>query len=408
MAIIPWLAWHGDTHIQLDFPPGWRVTVASMADAPAAPPDVIRKALHNPIGTPPLRELARERESAVIVVEDITRPLPAAAILPAILSELRAAGIASENIWITIGLGAHTPMNGPDLEKKLGRAVIDSHAVYQNQPYENLAYLGETERGTPIYISRFYWDADLHISLGTITPHPYAGFGGGAKTVAVGMAGIETLEANHARVVVGGSQMYRVEPSENACRADLEEIARAADVHFSINGVVNSQRQLAGLFAGDLVQAHRAGVAFARQVYATALPPPADVVVLNAYPKDTDQVQSANALNAIAWDPKRVLKADGTAVLTAGCHDGAGVHYLESYGMRLYAQTSREATHLGEREMIVYSPNLSYPQVKHVYPPDTLVLRDWEAVEEALSRRHGDRATVTVFPCGAIQIPAGG
>jgi len=162
------------------------------------------------------------------------------------------------------------------------------------------------------------------------------------------------------------------------------------------------------MFAGDMIQAHRAGVALARRVYATELPPPADVVIFNAYPKDTNQLQSVNALNAAGYDIARVLKPNGTGVLAAACSDGAGINYLESYGMRGHLQLTREMMGLGEHGMMIYSPNLAFPEVQHLYPSDTRVLNRWEQVVDELVRRHGDRATATVFPNGATQIPAGG
>ncbi|MFZ5918221.1 MAG: nickel-dependent lactate racemase [Chloroflexota bacterium] len=407
MAIrVPWQAWYGETEQELTFPDGWQVRLAHMADAPPASEDMILEALQRPIGAPPLRELAQGSQKAVIVVEDITRPLDTAAILPAILSELAAGGIRGDDVWITMGLGAHTPMNRPDLIKKLGKSVVEHYAVYQNQPYENLAYLGDTQRGTPVYISRFYLDADLRISLGTVTPHPYAGFGSGAKTVAVGVAGIDTLFANHGRAYSSGLPTTG-KLDGNDCRDDMEEIARMAGLSFAINGVINSRRQLVGLFAGHQVQAHRAAADLARRVSATELPPPADVVVFNAYPKDTNLIQSINSLNAAGYDLSRVLKADGTAVLTTAAPEGIGIIYLESVGMRLYLKLSREMMGLGKHGAIVFSPNLSYPEVRTFYPDDTLVYNQWPQVERELLARHGKRAWVTVFPCGAIQIPAG-
>ena len=413
---MPWQAWYGDTEEALDFPAGWQVTRAAMSDAPPLSPlpegmkgereTAILKALRDPIGTPPLKELAAKSEKAVIVVEDMTRPLPTASLLPAILSELAAGGLKANDVWITIGLGAHTPMNRPDLIKKLGLAVVEKHVIYQNQPYENLEYLGQTQRGTPVHISRFYLDADLRISLGTITPHPYAGFGGGAKTVAVGVAGIETLHANHGRAYSSGLPTTgRVE--NNDCRADMEEIARMAGLNFSINGVINSRRELAGLFAGDLVQAHRAAVGLARQAYATEPPPLADAVVFNAYPKDTNLVQSINAFNVVSYGLMLALKQDGTPVLSTASPEGAGLNLLESVGMRLYLDFTRETLEmmgLGKNGLIIYSPNLSYVEAKQMYPADTLVLNRWEQVVKELEKRHGSQASATVFPCASLQI----
>jgi len=402
---IPWQAWYGEMELRLPFPNDWRVTVAKMNDAPTADAGNIKYALRQPYGTPSLQDLARHRKQAVIVVEDIPRPLNTATILPTILAELASGGIVGENVWFIIGLGAHTPMNRVDLIKKLGLPIVQNYVVHQNTPYENLESLGQTKRGTPVHINRFFRQADLRISLGTITPHAYAGFGAGAKTVAVGVAGIETLYANHGRAY-SSQPVSTAVVEDNVCRDDMEEIATMAGLHFAINGVINSRRELVGLFAGDLVQAHRAAVACAHQVSATKLPPPADIAIFNGYPKDTNLLQSINALNVIGYDLKRAIIPDGTPVLTAACADGAGFNYLESVGMRLYLKFTREMMGLGKYGAILFSPNLSYSDVTQMYPQDTLVCNRWEQVIEELQKRHGSQATVNLFPCGALQIPA--
>jgi nickel-dependent lactate racemase len=402
---VPWQAWYDETELELTFPAGWRVTIAAMRDAAAAPEGHIEEALARPIGAPPLRELAARSKKAVIVVEDITRPLRTDAILQALLAELAAGGLKADDVWFAIGLGAHAPMNRPDLIRKLGRPVVEKHAVYQNSPYENREYLGVTRRGTPVYISRFYLDADLRISVGTLTPHAYAGFGAGAKSVAVGMAGIETLHANHGRAYLS-PPTFTGQVNDNDCRDDLEEIARMAGLAFVVNGVVNSRRELAGLFAGDLVEAHRTAAAFARQVSATELPPPADVAIFNAYPKDANLIQSVNALNAVGYALGRAIQPDGSAVLATAAPQGAGLNFLESAGMRLYLRFSREMMGLGKHAALLFSPNLASPEVHQLYPPDTLVFGEWDRVIAELVRRHGASATVTVFPCASLQIPA--
>lgn len=402
LVTVRWRAWHGDTTTALDFPAGWQVTVAAMPDAPALAPAEAEAALRQPIGAPPLAELAASRRSAVIVVEDITRPLDTAALLPLILAELAAGGLQEEDISLLIGLGSHTPMERPDLAAKLGRETLARYIVRQNSPHENQHYLGETSRGTPIFISGFYLHADLRIALGSITPQAYAGFGGGAKTVAVGAAGIETLHANHMAALQDGPHAGQAEAV--ACRLDLEEIARVAGVDFSINGVVNSQRQLAGLFAGDVVAAHRAGVAFARRIYATPLPPPADIAIFNAYPKDTNLLQSVNAFNVANFDPDRVMHSQGSAVIVTAACDGAGLNYLESPGMRGELRLSKEMMRLGPHGLIIFSPSLASLEARHLYPADTVVFETWPQVVAELQRRHGPAATVNLYPVAALQV----
>ena len=400
---ILWQAWYGDREIDLDFPATWQVEKVQMADAAQADPASLAESLRKPIGTPPLQELARDSKTAAIAVEDITRPSPLGRIAPLIVEELKAGGLKAEDIRFIMGLGAHTPMRRDELIMKLGREIVEEYPIFQNQPHENRKYLGETERGTPIYTNAFFWEADLRLSAGTIVPHGLAGFAGGVKTVAVGMAGIETLHANHAIAYrLPHSMAGRIKGNE--LRADLEEIGRKVGHRFAVNTVVNSRRELVALFAGDPVAAHRAGVSFARTVYGTVFPPPADIAVFNAYPKDTDLAQVLNSMNAVARDLRRAIKPSGSAVLATACTHGAGIHYLLSSGMRSHGPLKRERIHLGSNGLIIFSPNLSYADIHH-FPEDTCLFKTWQEVIAELGRRHGDRATVSVFPNAALQIP---
>lgn len=401
---VPWQAWYGDMEENLSFPAGWQVTLASMADAPELGDRAVDHALRNPIGTPPLKELAKGVSNAAIVVEDITRPSPTAQILAKILAQLEDGGLDRERVRIIVGTGAHTTMHRSELLKKLGPGVLEGVEVFQHQPYENLVCLGETQRGTPIHINRVFLDADLRIGVGSITPHAYAGFGGGAKIVAVGLAGMDTLHANHAREMAGEAGGVGCVEG-NQCRADLEEIAEVAGLTFVVNCVVNSRRQLAGLFAGDMIRSHRAAVEFARNVYATQIPSPADIGVFNAYPKDTDLVQSINAFNVVRFELDRAVRQGGSVVMTTACPEGAGIHLLEGPGMRGFVAYDQDQ-HLGGYGIIIYSPNLSYPEVRQIYPASTLVFNRWHEVTEELTKRHGHSASVSVFPCASLQIPA--
>ncbi len=400
---ILWQAWYGDREIELDFPETWRVEKVQMADAAPAEPDSLAERLRQPIGAPTLQELAGTSTQAAIVVEDITRPSPLGHIASLVIAELQAGGLDPENIRFIIGLGAHTPMRRQELILKLGRSIVEDFPIYQNQPHENRKYLGETQRGTPIYTNAFFLEADLRLSIGTIVPHGHAGFAGGVKTVAVGMAGIETLHANHTIAYrLPHSMAGRIEGNE--LRADLEEIGRKVGHRFAVNTVVNSRRELVALFAGDPVAAHRAGVRFARKVYSTRFPPPADIAVFNAYPKDTDLVQVLNSMNAVARDLRRAIKPAGSAVLATACTHGAGIHYLLSSGMRAHGPLKREKIHLGKNGLIIFSPNLSYADIEE-FPQDTCLFNSWPEVVAELRRRHGNEAAVSVFPNAALQIP---
>ena len=265
-AEVPWNCWYGDTRLPLAFPEGFRVDVLKMRDAAAMSPEGVAAAVQNPVG-PSLRELAGAARSAVIAVDDISRPTPAELVLPAVLGEL--SDIADAQVRIVVALGAHRPLVRQELQWKLGAAVLERYSVEQHHPYENLVDLGRSTRGTPIRLNRTFCEADLKIAIGGVMPHPYMGFGGGAKIVLPGLAGIETLQANH-QPAVSGISGGLCNPDVDA-RRDIEEIALGAGLAFSCNAVVGASRQLAGLFCGHPVAAHRAAVAFARQTYATPL-----------------------------------------------------------------------------------------------------------------------------------------
>jgi nickel-dependent lactate racemase len=403
VVTVPWNAWYADTTLSLSFPDTWDVTVAAMADAAAIDEQGIERALSCPFGTSALAQLAKDAATAAVVVEDITRPSPTAHILPVLLHHLEQGGIARSHVRIIIGTGAHVPPSRPDLLLKLGRAVVESVEVVQHHCYENLAHLGQTTQGTPIYINRAFLEMDLRIGVGTAIPHAYAGFGGGAKIVAIGIAGMDTVHANHSRVgcdTTAGSG--RVEG--NLCRADMEEIAERAGLRFVVNCVLNSRRELAGVFAGHPVHAHRSAVDGARQVYATSCPPPADIGIFNAYPKDIDLIQAPSAFNAVNQDIARAVKPGGSVVLMAACPHGLGYHQRSSIGGRCHTMNS--APWEADRRLLLFSPNLSAVEARQHYAADTPVMNEWGAVMNELRSRHGAAASVTVFPCGALQAPA--
>jgi nickel-dependent lactate racemase len=398
---VPWQAWYNDKEEELCFPATWHVTLASMADAQEIDSSAIDLVLSKPIGSLSLTELAKGASKVAIVVEDISRPSPTAQILPKVLTHLELSGLRREQAQIIIATGAHLSMRRSELIKKLGEDVLESVQIFQHHNYENLKYLGHSQRGTPIFINRTFLEADLRIGVGSVTPHRFAGFGGGAKLVASGLAGMDTLHAHHSRAIAGeAGGVGHVE--DNQFRADLEDIAERTDLRFVVCSVVNSRRQLAGVFAGDMIKAHRAAVAFARQVYATPIPPPADIGIFNAYPKDIDLVQSLNALNVINHEISRAVRCGGSVVMTTACPEGAGIHQWSGVGMRGYHERD-----FGGYSIIIYSPNLSYPEVKQTYPADrTLVFNRWHEVITELEKRHGHKASVTVFPYASLQVPS--
>ena len=198
---VPWGCWDPDTTLELSFPQRFTMQVNGMRDGRQLSAAALANGVRQPLNSRPLRELAAATRTAAIAVDDITRPTPIAKVLPIVLSELE--GIAPQNIKILVALGAHRPMVRAELERKLGAAIVDEFDIEQHHPFQNLVDLGRSSRGTPIRLNRSFCEADLKIALGGVMPHPYMGFGGGAKLVVPGLAGIETLQANHQPAVTG-------------------------------------------------------------------------------------------------------------------------------------------------------------------------------------------------------------
>lgn len=390
---VPYGAWYGDSELALEFGDEWQVSVCRVKDAPALNGAEIRAGLASPIGSKPLSTLAEGKRSAVIIVDDLTRPTPAHGLLPLVLEELERGGLREDRVRIVMGIAAHRPMVGVDLDKKLGGELADRLEVLNHNPYENLVSLGSSTRGTPIELNADVHEAELKIGVGSIVPHPLAGFGGGGKIIVPGVVSMSTIDHNHSRIPSSGRHGV-IEGNET--RLDMEEVARKAGLDFIVNVVVNERREVAGLFAGGLVDAHRRGAAFAKATYGTGSLSRVDVLVANAYPIDSELLQSAKAL----WASSEATLANGTVVLIDAASEGFGHHYLVERGRvrRGQGQSAEESS----RKLLVYSRSLSSMAVKRAYPHAQL-LRTWREVVEELLGRHGRKARVIVLPTASIQ-----
>lgn len=402
---IPWRAWYGDKDYKLTFPAEWDVRVCAHKGGRELGSREIDARMRAPIGSPSLAELARGRRRVAIAVDDLARPTPASRLLPTVVAILTEAGIKPSDIRIIISVGSHRPCTRQDLVKKLGETILDSIEVANHHPFANLVDLGKSSRGTPILINAPFMEADLKIAVGCIIPHYGPGFGGGGKIVLPGIAGIDTLRENHRaaiRGLVGG--ICRTEDNDQL--DDIREVAQRAGLEFIVNVALSGKRQIVGVFAGDLVQAHAAGCTFVRQVCSTDVPPDIDVAVCNVYPKDTDFMQSINAFNGLVTAPPDTIKESGTVVLTTASTEGRGYHSLHGRGMVLEMALDVEKT-FGCRDLFIFSPGIAEPDVKVAYHEPVRLFRRWGKLVNALKRKYGRNCRVAIFPYGPLQIASG-
>src|SRR4030042_3689566 len=186
------------SRIRFDLPSEWKVL--AVAEPKSVKPldnvsDALKTILKRPIGTRSLRELAAHAQSVAIICDDQTRPTPAHSLLPSLLDELNELGVPDNRITMVIGRGTHRLPSTMEVENKLGKEALSRARVEVHDPdnTKGLRYLGESSRGTPVYVNKTVADADLKIGIGNVAPHYFAGYGGGPKIVLPGISGRATI-----------------------------------------------------------------------------------------------------------------------------------------------------------------------------------------------------------------------
>jgi nickel-dependent lactate racemase len=282
------------------------------------------EALDHPIGSRPLVELAAGKRTAAISVCDITRPAPNRVTLPPLLERLHAAGIPETGITILIATGLHRAATTAEIQTILGPEIPTRYRVVNHdaRALGDHQSLGSTRRGTPVYIDKRFIQADLHITLGFIEQHLMLGFSGGRKLVAPGLAAQETIKVIHSPRFMREPMATEGSIDENPLHAELLEIARMARHDFVLDVTLTQQREISGVFAGNPVEAHAAGVAFLRATSLASLPAFADVVITSAagYPLDLTFYQCGKGITAA----QHVAKPGGRILLLGECAEGTG------------------------------------------------------------------------------------
>jgi nickel-dependent lactate racemase len=295
-------------------------TAAPLEDEVAS----IYSALDHPIDSVPLTSLAAGKRTAAISVCDITRPAPNSITLLPLLNRLHETGIPVDGITILIATGLHRAATSDEVNTIVGRDIAakyrvvshDARAFHEHRP------LGATARGTPVYIDERFMAADLHITLGFIEQHLMLGFSGGRKLVAPGLAGQETIKVIHSPKFMREPLAKEGSIIGNPLHAELLEIARMARHDFILDVTLTQDRKISGVFAGDPVQAHAAGVRFVETTSLERLDEPADLVITSCagYPLDLTFYQSFKGVSAA----QHMAKPGGRILLIAECAEGIG------------------------------------------------------------------------------------
>ncbi len=345
----------GKDGLDIDLPEGPRYSVLEARSASPLP-DVsaaLEAALDNPIGRPPLAELARGRKTAAISVCDITRPAPNAITLPPILKRLESAGIARKHISILIATGLHRPASSDEIVRILGPAIASAGYRILNHDARNRAehrFLGSTASGTPVYVDERFVAADLHLTLGFIEQHLMLGFSGGRKLIAPGLAAEDTIKILHSPKFMREPRAIEGSVELNPLHAELLEIARLVRHDFMLDVALARSREIAGIFAGEPVAAHGAGVEFVRETLLERLLAPVDAVLTTAagYPLDLTFYQAIKGITAA----QHIVREGGRILLMAECAEGAGAPEFVDQ-LRQLISYSKFLDHLSESPVTI-------------------------------------------------------
>ena len=396
---LPWSAWYRDATHRLLLPDSWTIDVLGPADAPACPPAALRQAFEFPFDGAAVRRRAAGCKSACIVVDDLARPTPAALILPLVLEELHQAGLKADRIRIVAATGSHGVLDRERLARKVGSDICERYDVSSHDCRTSLAATGIQYGNRELLINRTFLESDFKIAVGSVLPHSFAGYSGGAKLILPGLADLHATSRSHQFVQMGfrgGADLSR-----NRFRLEAEDLARRLGLGCVVNVLTNSRREISAVVVGNLVSAHRRACELAQAQYRTPIQKTYDCLVINAYPKDLDLLQAENAFIPLKTARSPLVRDEGVVVLASAASEGLGRHGLFEPGGLNYS-LPRPSRALGSRELWLYVPGVSADEVHRLYWEGYPVFHEAHDLCAALSRRL-PVASAGVLPCGPMQ-----
>jgi len=285
-------------------------------DDPAAE---VRQALAEPIGSQRLKELFSPNDRVVILVSDISRPVPSKILLPPILAEIKTAGLDDNQVKIVFGLGVHRKQTEEEKKDLVGKKIYERIECIDHD-IEDCEQVGVTSRGTKAEVFRKVLEADFVIATGSLEFHYFAGYSGGVKALAPGVCSRDTIESNHSLFLHPNAKAGML--TGNPLREELEEIVAMVGVDFMVNAILNPQKEIIKVVAGDVTAAHRAGAEYIDRIYRLQIDELADIVIISpgGFPKDINLYQTHKAIqNALP-----AVKKGGIVLTFACCKEGIG------------------------------------------------------------------------------------
>ncbi|WP_299036411.1 nickel-dependent lactate racemase [uncultured Pseudokineococcus sp.] len=303
-----------------------QVVEPSFTPAPADQGALLRDALQRPVSGPPLRELVRPGATVAISMCDGTRPQPRHLVIPAVLEALEGV-VRREDVVILVATGTHRGNTPEEIREMVGDEVADSVTIINHDARDDssLVYLGRHGDDVPVWLNKHWVEADVRITTGFVEPHFFAGFSGGPKLVAPGLAGLETVLTLHDARRIGDERATWGICEGNPVHDDVRAVVDAVGgVDFALDVVLNREQAIVQAFGGPVLAMHAQAREAARRLAMAPVPELFDVVVTtgSGYPLDQNLYQSVKGMSAAAT----VVKPGGTIVCAAECRDGFPDH----------------------------------------------------------------------------------
>ncbi|WP_252315239.1 nickel-dependent lactate racemase [Sinobaca sp. H24] len=410
---------YGKQHLEVNVPDDAFIIEPNHLPALEDQNQGVKDALRDPIDTPPLKSMAKASDKVAIVISDITRPTPNHILVPLLIEEL--SHIPHEQFVIINGTGTHRDQTEEELVGMLGQWVVDNIRIINNHCHEKeeLVNLGQSTFGCDIYLNKEYVEADFRINTGFIEPHFFAGFSGGPKGIMPGIAGIETIMTFHNARMIGDPKSTWGNMEDNPVQNMTREINRVCPPDFLLNVTLNGDKDITGVFAGELFAAHEKGCAFTKEHAMIQCEERYDVVITtnSGYPLDQNLYQAVKGMSAA----HKIVKEGGAIIVAAECSDGIPDHgnFAEIFSMADSPQALLDMINDPEFKMFdqwqvqkqaviqVWADVYVHSKLSNEQIEQTMLnpCSDIEQTLEDLKKKHGPDMSVAVLPLGPLTIP---
>jgi len=353
---------YGKTGLIIKCPPKQtRVIEPTFVNSLPDPEGAIQNAIRNPLDSKPLKSLVKPGQKVGISVCDITRPIPTKLILPVILNELK--HIPKQDITILVATGTHRSNSKKELMDILGDEIVDNFPTLNHDAFNDrhLVNVGTTENGIPIQLNKTWVESDVKITLGFVEPHFFAGFSGGPKMIAPGLAGFSTIMALHDFEMIANKNSRWGITVGNPIHDSIRDIASKIPATFSIDVTLNKNNEITCCYAGNLFKVHNAATDVVKRISMKPVEKPFDIVVTtnSGYPLDLNMYQAIKGISAA----NQILKKGGTIICAAECSDGIPEH--------------------GEYKNILSAASSPQELIKQISNPDYQKHDQWQAQIQA-------------------------